>query len=239
VVDITTPEAVVNVGGTKTPGVMSGVAVSGEYVYIADGLSGLQILPAQCESPPNPVRITSFGAIAQNGHVVLRWEVWSDEALERFTLYRRDDARAFPIVIAEGRFDPTARSYVDATVVAGRTYHYEIVIHSQIGQNIRSSVATVAVPQFETALGRSFPNPFATSASIAYTLGEHSRAIVGIYDAAGRLIARLDQGERDSGTYRLEWDGRDSSGNLVGSGVYFYRLEGARGVAPRKMVRLK
>jgi hypothetical protein len=37
----------------------------------------------------------------------------------------------------------------------------------------------------------------------------------------------------------LWWDGRDSTGHLAGSGVYFYRLEGAPNVTPKKMVRIK
>jgi flagellar hook assembly protein FlgD len=100
-------------------------------------------------------------------------------------------------------------------------------------------VVTATVPRFKTSLGPSFPNPFNGTTSIDYTLGARTRAVVGIYDAAGRLVARLDQGERDPGTHRVEWNGRDARGNLVGSGIYFYRLEGVRGVSPRKLVRLK
>jgi hypothetical protein len=237
-VDITTPVSPVIVGNLDTPWDAQGVTVSGKFAYVADAASGLQILPAQCEEP-NPVLITSFEAIAQGTSVLVRWEVWSDEALERFTLYRRGDARGPAIVVAEGRFDAGTRSHVDASVEPGKTYHYELVVHTQAGEDIRSQVATATVPRFETFFGGNVPNPFTTNTSIEYTLGERMHAVVGIYDAAGRLVARLDQGTLGAGTHRVEWDGRDGSGNVVGSGVYFYRLEGARGVSPRKMVRVK
>jgi uncharacterized protein (AIM24 family) len=186
-----------------------------------------------------PVLITSFDAKNRNGVVEVIWDVWSDEGLESFTLYRRDDARPLPIVVAEGPFDPTTRSYVDASVEPGKTYHYELSINTSDGDHIRSAVATVTVPLFETALIQNFPNPFRPATTIEYTLGERSHAVVGIYDVAGRLVIRLDQGVRDVGTHRVEWNGRDADGRLTGSGVYFYRLENAPNVAPRKMLRLK
>ena len=55
----------------------------------------------------------------------------------------------------------------------------------------------------------------------------------------GARVRRIDQGTRDAGEYSVEWNGRDDAGRAVASGVYFYRLEGVGGVAPRKMVLLK
>jgi flagellar hook assembly protein FlgD len=97
----------------------------------------------------------------------------------------------------------------------------------------------VTVPGLVATLGRNYPNPFNPATTIEYTLSEQSSAVLGIYNAAGRLVVRLDQGVRDVGTHRAEWNGRDASGRVVGSGVYFYRLEGAPGVMARKMVLLK
>lgn len=197
------------------------------------------IFVARFMEEPLPVLITNFRAAAGNGSVDVTWDVWSDEALESFTLYRRDDSHPQAIAIAQGPFDATTRSYVDASVEPGRTYQYELLIHTQAGGDIRSPVATVTIPRLGTSLGQNFPNPFRPATSIEYTLSEQSSAVLGIYDATGRLVVRLDQGVRDAGTHRAEWDGRDADGRLTGSGVYFYRLEGVLNVAPKKMVRLK
>jgi hypothetical protein len=43
----------------------------------------------------------------------------------------------------------------------------------------------------------------------------------------------------DSGTYRADWDGRDSSGLRVAGGVYFYRLQANGETRTREMVLLK
>jgi len=237
VVDITTPESPVIVGSFDTPGYVSEVAISGSYLYVADGGAGLEVLLPQCETPPVPVLITNFEAIARDGSVMVSWNMWSDEGLERFTLYRRDHARAVPIVIAEG--DPSTRSHVDASVEPGKSYYYELVIRTQVGQDIRSPVATVTTPGLESKLGQNFPNPFNPTTTIEYTLSERSRVAIAIFDASGSLVARIDEGVRGAGQHRVEWNGRDTSGGTVASGVYFYRLEGAEHVGGRKMVLLK
>jgi flagellar hook assembly protein FlgD len=60
--------------------------------------------------------------------------------------------------------------------------------------------------------------------------------VLSIYDTAGRLVRRLDHGVREPGKYTVEWDGRDARGRAVKNGVYFYRLDGVRGIPSRKMV---
>ena len=42
-----------------------------------------------------------------------------------------------------------------------------------------------------------------------------------------------------AGAHRAVWDGRDAQGKVVGSGVYYYRLEAGEDSATRKMLLLK
>lgn len=66
-IDITDPASLRIVGDADTPGIAHGVAVSPAGVYVACGTAGLQILPAQCESPtpPDPFRL-QFPADAES-----------------------------------------------------------------------------------------------------------------------------------------------------------------------------
>jgi plastocyanin len=93
-----------------------------------------------------------------------------------------------------------------------------------------------AVP--DATLNQNFPNPFNPTTSIEYVLPVRAQVAIAIYDAQGALVVRMDQGLRDAGTFRAEWNGRDAKGKSVGSGVYFYRLEGIGGAVTRKMVLL-
>ncbi|MGH2571168.1 MAG: FlgD immunoglobulin-like domain containing protein, partial [bacterium] len=68
------------------------------------------------------------------------------------------------------------------------------------------------------------PNPFAGRASISFALDQPGRASVDVFDAAGRRVAKLLDGERDAGAHVLSWSGRDDAGRRVASGVYFVRL---------------
>jgi plastocyanin len=122
-------------------------------------------------------------------------------------------------------------------------FNYYCLFHCLGGMTgdvtVEEAPTPVETPAPTATLEQNFPNPFNPSTTIAYTLPNRTRVAMGIYDSEGALVIRLDQGLREAGTHRAEWDGRDASGALVGSGVYFYRLEGVAGVAPRKMVLLK
>ena len=71
------------------------------------------------------------------------------------------------------------------------------------------------------------PNPFNPATEITYSIpGEtgSSPVTLRVYDTAGRFVRNLVDAAQTTGTYTVRWDGRDSNGADVASGVYFYRL---------------
>jgi flagellar hook assembly protein FlgD len=60
-----------------------------------------------------------------------------------------------------------------------------------------------------------------------------------IYDIAGHRISTLVDQTMERGLARIVWDGRDTYGNPVGSGVYFYRITTDEAVAAGKLLLLK
>jgi hypothetical protein len=216
-------QSTANFGGSNL------VSAGGYDVYIAEFL---------CENPI-PVLIQRFDAVAREGAVELSWDVWSDEAIENFRLERGDVGTSRVNVVAQGAFDTHLRSYRDASVEPGRTYDYALVLSTGDGNDIRSAPARVTTWSLATVLGQNYPNPFNPKTTIDVTLSERSPLVVGIYDAAGTRVAELNEGIRDAGTHRIEWNGTDATGRSVGSGVYFYRLEGAGRRISMKMILLK
>jgi len=86
--------------------------------------------------------------------------------------------------------------------------------------------ATPALPVSEVSfLSASRPNPFTTSASIAFTLSSPENVRLGIFDVAGRCIRTFVDVRTSPGTHHAVWDGRDAAGIPAPSGVYFWRLE--------------
>lgn len=71
----------------------------------------------------------------------------------------------------------------------------------------------------EFALHPAFPNPFATHATLSYTLDAPMEVLLDIHDVLGRRITTLVDQQQDAGTYTLHYDARDLAG-----GVYILRL---------------
>ncbi len=64
-----------------------------------------------------------------------------------------------------------------------------------------------------------------TSASFEFSLDRESHASTRIYDVTGRMVRTIVDGVVPAGTSVVDWNGRDESGALVPSGVYFARFE--------------
>jgi len=92
------------------------------------------------------------------------------------------------------------------------------------------------------ALEQNSPNPFNPATTISYSVPERNSAVhvrLDVYDIRGRLVRTLVNEAREAGTYHLLWDGTDSNGRHLASGVYLYRIKAGQFVKTRKMVLLK
>ena len=92
----------------------------------------------------------------------------------------------------------------------------------------------------QNALFQNYPNPFNPETWIPYQLAEKAFVRIPIYDASGHLVRELVLGDQPPGDYRnrqkaAHWDGRNHTGELVGSGIYFYILEAGDFRATRQM----
>jgi hypothetical protein len=81
---------------------------------------------------------------------------------------------------------------------------------------------TPAVPT-ETSIAPAMPNPFAGVTTLSFTLATGGTVELGIYSVDGRRVRTLASGTRETGSYRLSWDGRDDAGRSLPSGVYSVR----------------
>jgi len=69
------------------------------------------------------------------------------------------------------------------------------------------------------------PNPFNPKTVISYYVPEDCEVSLGVYDAAGRKVAMLEDGMVEAGEHEMSWNGRSDDGPAVATGVYFVRLE--------------
>ena len=96
----------------------------------------------------------------------------------------------------------------------------------------------------ETALLANYPNPFNPETWLPYRLAADACVTLTIYDIAGAPVRRLEMGHQQAGYYTdrgnaAYWDGRNSSGESVPSGIYFYELATPSFRDARRMVVVK
>jgi hypothetical protein len=75
------------------------------------------------------------------------------------------------------------------------------------------------------ALRDASPRPSRGAIDLSYRLPGAGRVRVAIYDAGGRRIATVAEGEEPAGERRARWDGRARDGTRAAAGVYFAVVE--------------
>jgi flagellar hook assembly protein FlgD len=90
-------------------------------------------------------------------------------------------------------------------------------------------------------LSQNYPNPFNPTTRIEYYVPEGGvrRVVLAIYDVTGARVRTLVDAVVPGGKYSAAWNGRNDQGQVVGSGVYFYRLVQKDFTQTRKMLLLK
>lgn len=84
-----------------------------------------------------------------------------------------------------------------------------------------------------------YPNPFNPSTTISYSLQTAEKVELIINNLRGQKVITLVSEVLPAGEHSVTWNGRDSNGDQVGSGIYFYKLKTGRYEKTRKMILLK
>ncbi|MCH7827931.1 MAG: alkaline phosphatase D family protein, partial [Bacteroidetes bacterium] len=71
---------------------------------------------------------------------------------------------------------------------------------------------------------QNFPNPFNGETNIIYSLSENREVELTVYDVLGIKIITLVNGFQNAGEYKVTWNGKNSYGTPMASGIYFYRI---------------
>lgn len=101
-------------------------------------------------------------------------------------------------------------------------------------QSITSSGNNQNIIPARFNLYQNYPNPFNPSTVITYDLPKTGFVSLKIYDALGREISTLVNGNIEAGVHQAVWNAKDFT-----SGVYFYKLETSEYTATKKMALIK
>ena len=160
------------------------------------------------------------------------------------------------LVLVAGAFDaaasaPAAHPQVVETLTAGEVQRWlhgaKQFEHKDAtmarGIEVLKDLLALLTPA-ETALLHNYPNPFNPETWIPYQLKTPAAVRIAIYNPRGVLVRELSLGYQVAGRYTSRaraayWDGRNTVGEPVASGLYFYTLTAGDFSATRRMVILK
>jgi hypothetical protein len=188
-----------------------------------------------------PIMINSFqGRWMGSGGVHLRWDIFSDESIVGFKIYRRVKGVSVSEVIHSGEIlSPETFEYIDDNTQAGNTYVYTLSVVKEDLSEIQSQSIEIGTKIPSISLLQNYPNPFKTSTELVFQIPEPARIDLKVYNILGQEVVTLVDEVKPEGAHNITWDGRDASGQRLSSGIYFYRLKTDNFTQTRKMVLIQ
>lgn len=88
-------------------------------------------------------------------------------------------------------------------------------------------------------ISQNFPNPFNGTTQFQFNIPRKQKVVLNIYDILGQKICTLIDGIHDIGLHFVVWDGKDSLGRQVASGLYIYEIITENNFQRLRMLYLK
>ena len=231
---------------------------------VADSIKRLNRIPAltptmpwlDTTAPGTPQNLTFTWGGERNEYVQMTWqgpeEAPGTDSTQFYAVYRVNSAdQPDPAAAMQDARNLLAvtgdTTYSDRPTLSDSSFYYFVT--SVSNNSVESSAsnmfsveargvgiddpATPSTPSAITLKGN-FPNPFASSTEIAFSLGAPSDIRLTVYDVLGRQIRVLKDGRMSAGDHEVVF-----RGHKLPAGVYFYRLAAGERVSTGKMVLAK
>jgi hypothetical protein len=88
-------------------------------------------------------------------------------------------------------------------------------------------------------LNQNYPNPFNSGTTIEFNLPQSGFVELKIYNLLGELICIPLQNHLLAGDHTINWNGKDATGNICPTGVYFYQINSDGYSETKRMILLK
>jgi hypothetical protein len=149
-----------------------------------------------------------------------RLEAWIDESAKSIDLTDsyKGQIDSYQTGTAEYRFNGLNPGTHTIKVRAWDVYNNSSIAEAKFTVSAREGLSIYNV--------YNFPNPLSKSTTFTFQHNQLSGidVTINIYTVAGRLIHSIHRQGYSERFFRAEWDGRDSDGNLVGNGIYLYKV---------------
>lgn len=195
----------------------------------------------QANPDPNlPVELNSFTITVSKNNVVLNWQTATEVNNYGFEVQRVKAGQSNWAKVGFVKGNGTSNniekySFTDKSVSSG-SFQYRLKQVDNDGKFTYSNILSAEVAPEEFSLAQNYPNPFNPSTVISYQIPTSSHVTLSVYDALGRKVATLVNGQEDAGKYHVTL-----SANRFGlsSGIYFYSLKAGSYSAIKKFILMK
>jgi Tol biopolymer transport system component len=175
---------------------------------------------------PTAVTLSRFDAISEAGGVRVLFE-YADGGRHLTTITRLQTGLESWEDLTSVPLGPESHGeYLDTIVARNASYTYRLYEILPSGHRDLAGEVTVrhTGSPGRFAISAVGPNPFRSTLELELSMPEAIRASVDVYDVGGRRVRRLLANTAlNSGSHRLQWDGRNDQGSPVRDGIFFVR----------------
>jgi len=225
------------------------VMVAGEIdcVTYMVGYDTVRVIRPKMNHPNGGETFADLPGITEN--IIVAWEKPSTWDVDYYSLYfSADGGEAWEQVAT----NITNQSYIatlpEVATEQGLYRVYAYMDGEAVGYDSSDEPFTIlrdaaGVPDTfvptEFAMKQNWPNPFNGATNLMFDLPKDANVRLGVYDVSGRLVKSLVDQTVPAGRHYVGWDGRDSYGSVVASGVYFSRIDAGPWHETKRMVFVK
>jgi hypothetical protein len=208
-----------------------------------------------------PVELTDFSAKVNSGSVLLSWKTATEINNYGFEIERKSPSASAASPFTKGGLDadswekigfvagagnsnsPKDYSFIDENPPSGNIQYRLKQIDNDGGFKYFGIVAEVNISLInvkenqipkEFGVSQNYPNPFNPSTVISYQLPVSSNVTLRVYDALGREVETLVDGNQQAGYYNINFNG-----SKLASGIYIYRLTAGQFISTKKLMMVK
>ncbi len=181
-----------------------------------------------------PVELTSFNTVNFGKNININWSTATETNNLGFELFRNGTKIAF--VSGKGTTTEKQNYFYEDKNLNNGSYKYELYQIDFDGSKylVASSLSEVNVNPTTFNLSQNYPNPFNPSTTINFSIPKSTNVKITIFNAIGKEIAVLVNGNFESGEHNVVWNADN-----VSSGMYFYKMEAGNFTSTKKMMLIR
>lgn len=223
--------------------------------YVAPEAEDGWIIFSSINGPTVPIELSSFtSSINADNNVNLTWITQSETGVRGYYILRNitdeiaTSTTISGLIPATNTSQTTSYVFTDEELQEEGTYYYWLLNSDLDGHDyyygpssIQYSLpgSDIPEPPQVTSLGPVYPNPFNPNTAIPFNLKENSAVSLKIYNNRGQVVNSFELGNLQPGYHQIGWEGRDSGGQPLASGIYHIRMQAGKESYQVKAVLMK